>query len=145
MLAEEATVLGDFGQGEHEAQVVELKFSLMNLIKKNTASGIKCDLESAIMEMIDYCLREVYRCQNSRVDSSKNAKVGHFAIKLKHCKECRYCSMKFNAWLSKRRNSRGSNGEAKPKKKKSKYECEACSKKEGRPVALCVTCFKDYH
>lgn len=52
---------------------------------------------------------------------------------------------RYNEWLSAKKKVNRNSSLEKPKKKKSKYQCEFCSAHENKPVALCVTCFKEYH
>lgn len=96
--------------------------------------------------MIQYCVDQIKVCTEK--ESSQNEKkltLGHFPEKIKHCKECRVCTIKFNDWFVNKKKGNRRADETKPKKKKSKYQCEACSAEEGKPVPLCVTCFGEYH
>lgn len=62
---------------------------------------------------------------------------------MKHCKECRVCTRRYNESLKndKKRKVEG----LELKKRKTKYMCEECSAREDKFVPLCVLCFKEYH
>ena len=90
-------------------------------------------------------MKEIRKLQDMSIDPNNKTDIGHFAVKLKHCKECRVCVKRYNEWVSQKKKQSRSSSAERPRKKKSKYQCEECSQREGKPVALCVTCFKEYH
>lgn len=149
LLKEENFMLGDFLANRlDDLSISWLRFGLYNLIQRHIAEGSKSNMEEVICESISYCLSKARLCHESRVDNSRKMNVMHYPNKLKHCKECRVCLKTYNDWTMTKRQHRGSSSlsrELQPKKRKSKYECEACSAIEEKPVALCVTCFKEYH
>ena len=112
----------------------ELKQKIFNLIKieqaeKQSAFNITKAVKKCVKNLVIHCLDEI-----ERLKESEESKLNpcHFPQIMKYSKECKLCLDQYNRKLM-------------SNKKKTKYECEACSVLQNKSVPLCVLCFDRYH